>query len=226
MKDETLQEGAVQEAAVETSPAPKKTSRKPVGQPKAADSGKMSTEGLDMVKKLERLGLPQVLTGGSLTTWSNDLESVSHVEVSRDGIAFTPVWVNDKSPSKVKPVVIPSVQLKALLFLVQSAVVRPVTDRGFAYVQWTATNAKVLTEVFGKAKVGDKNLPPLVIRIHNMSAALPVLQFPADFAVARAKEMLPILEQSAKIEPPQKRAPTAKAKKAEEGIEGILGFNM
>ncbi len=214
------------EGAVETPAPTKRTPRKPAAQPKQSDSGKISTEGLDMVKKLERLGLPQVLTGGSLTTWSNDLESVSHVEVSRDGTSWTAVWVNDKSPVKIKPAVIPQVQLKSLLFLIQSAIVRPVTDRGFAYVQWTAMNAKVLTEVFGKAKVGDKSLPPLTIRIHNMSAALPVLQFAADFAVARAKDMLPILEQSAKIEAPQKRAPTAKTKKAEEGVEVVLGFNM
>lgn len=204
----------------EPAPAEQKPERKPrtPRKPVATDGGKVSLEGVKSLQALEKLGLPVTATGGSLTTWQQDLESVEFIEVSKDGAQWARIWNNPKLGDKAPAVAtVPAIQLRSLLFIVQSYLVRPVTDRGYAYCKWVAENSTTLKGVFGTVQV----------RIHNNSAAIQVLPVTVPTALKKAEMVFPDLQAGLTLQPAQRRAVTGKKKVSTEAqADLVFGVNF
>jgi hypothetical protein len=203
---------------VQKVPAKKNSVQKPPAKPKAPVNADAAERAKAVIAKLA-LALPITATGKPLATWSQDLKSVSMIEIQH-GDQWVPIWVNEEGPYKAtKVVAIPSVQMKAAIFLGQSEITRPVTDRGWAYVQWVSKNSAVLKSVFAQKD------SELKIRMHFIAAALPVMELAAGHIIRRATEMFEVLTASAAIKPPQARisAPRAGSGKKEE-VEFVFGI--
>jgi hypothetical protein len=187
-----VQKPPAKKAPVKKDAVPAKPKAKPPVTADAAEKGKQ------LIAKLS-LPLPITATGKSLATWSQDLKSVSKIEILHQG-QWVNVWVNEAGEYKTeKAVPIPSVQSKAIIFMAQSSITRPVTDRGWAYEQWTDKHAAVLKAVFGQK---DNELR---VRVHFISAALPILEMGASKMIRRAVEMMEDLTASSKLKAPQAR---------------------
>lgn len=134
----------------------------------------------DATKKLlaqfASLPLPELATGGSLSTYAQDLLTIGKIQLQRAG---TTDWIllhdaaNKDAVAKVHPA-----QLKAVLFTLMGFLVSPRTDRGYAYIQWCKNHKDVVSKVLGQHKIRvempKSTIPVLVSTINDLLAGVDV----------------------------------------------------
>src|SRR5574340_1807493 len=129
-----------------------------------------------LVAQFAALELPVLATGSPLTTYQQDLISVGKVQAQKEGREDW--WILHSSIKGDEVAKIPQSQLRALLFVVLSFLVSPRTDRGYAYIQWAATNKKLLEQHLGsytvKVSMPKSTLPIIVGKVSEFLATVEV----------------------------------------------------
>lgn len=140
----------------------------------AADAQAEATKKL--LAQFASIELPVLATGSSLATYQQDLISVGKVQVQKSG--GKDWWTLYSSDKKDEIAKVPQSQLRALLFVVLGFLVSPRTDRGFAYICWSADNKTLLEKILGdytiKVSMPKSTLPIIVGKVSDMLAHVDV----------------------------------------------------